>query len=165
VRDYVSGLNVSQIASSLEAWVGHERETTAVIVAHLMVMERERIHIDMGYPSLYRYCTERLGYSPDCALKRIRATRAAIAMPELLDDLQSGKIKLSSVMVLARHLEGGQEAEELLEARKRRRKGPCRARPAQDREQARSRAGDGGPGLFRRRGQGAGPACPRVQHS
>ena len=112
-RELVDCLDSSDVVASLDQWVGREREATAVIVAHLAVIERERIHVDMGYASLFSYCCERLGYSPDCALKRIRAARAALCAPELIDYLQSGEITLSAVMVLAKHVTGGQVGNQL----------------------------------------------------
>lgn len=118
-RDVISQLgsrDASEVVASLDRCVIGEREMTAVVVAHLVVLERESIHLDMGYSSLFAYCNERLGYSRDCALKRMRAATAATFHPEILDDLESGTLTLSSILPLAPHLTGGQVGTELLEA-------------------------------------------------
>ncbi|MEN8377082.1 MAG: hypothetical protein ABFS34_16785, partial [Gemmatimonadota bacterium] len=115
-REFVGRLDRGEVIGSLDVWVKRERDATAVIVAHLVVLERERIHIDMGYASLFSYCTERLGYSRDAAYKRIRAARAAEDHPEVIDHLESGELSLSGVLALAKHLTGGEVGKELLEA-------------------------------------------------
>lgn len=116
VREVVDGLDREEVVAGLEQWVGCERDATALVVGHLAVMERDRIHVEMGYASLYSYCRERLGYSHNAALKRIRAARAALRHPEILDHLETGALTLSAIKILARHLTGGEVGVQLLAA-------------------------------------------------
>jgi 5-methylcytosine-specific restriction endonuclease McrA len=78
----------------------------AEIVLHLMEVERRRLHIALGYSSLYAYGIAELNWSENVAHKRAKAARAAQACPEIVDHLASGELTLASVFVLAPHVEG-----------------------------------------------------------
>lgn len=115
-RELVGCLERGDVAASLDRWVDCERDATAHVVAHLALIQREGIYVELGFASLYAYCRERLGYSRSATLKRIRAARAALVHPEIIDHLEVGALTLSSVNLLARHLTGGAFGTELLEA-------------------------------------------------
>ncbi len=57
-----------------------------------------------GYGSLFEYCVKKLGYSEAAAFLRVRAARAVLRFPRVLDDLRSGKIHLDAIMRLYPHL-------------------------------------------------------------
>ena len=116
----IGQIDVKKIIASLERSVERENKATALVVAHLAILERERIHIDMGYSSLYAYCIKNLkGYSKQKAYRRIRAARAALHHPEILDDLESGALSLTAIAAVAKHLTGGVAGTELLAASRR----------------------------------------------
>jgi hypothetical protein len=142
-------LSDQEIVDRLDRLAERDRSLGAEIVAHLIVVETRRIHLDWGYPSLFAYCTERLGFSEDVAYKRIQAARAAVRCPRILELLEDGELTLSSVKVLAPHLDEP-EADELVESArgKSRREVErlCAARcpePSRPRGQFRWRAVDG----------------------
>jgi hypothetical protein len=81
-----------------------ERRSTAELLELLNEIERRRLHLALGYSSLFTYCTRALALSEQAAYSRITAARAARRFPALIDRLSSGALTLSSIGVLAPHL-------------------------------------------------------------
>lgn len=81
-----------------------ERVAVADVIEHLIEIDRRRLYLEHAGPSLYAFCLERLGYSEDAALKRIRVARLAAQLPCVLDELRSGAIHLTGLLLLAPHL-------------------------------------------------------------
>lgn len=92
------------LLSRLEALVSQERGCAADVIEHLAEVDRREIVIDRGYATLFDYCTKTLRYSEAAAFLRIRAARAAVNFPRVLDDLRSGAIHLDAIMRLYPHL-------------------------------------------------------------
>ncbi|MDX6767945.1 MAG: HNH endonuclease signature motif containing protein [Elusimicrobiota bacterium] len=90
--------------SRLDSLVHQERESLTEIVEHLMEVDRREAALDRGYPSLFTYCVNELGYSEGAAYLRIRAARAASAFPDVLDRLRAGRIHLEGIARLYPHL-------------------------------------------------------------
>jgi 5-methylcytosine-specific restriction endonuclease McrA len=67
---------------------------------------------------LYEYCTKQLGFSADVAYKRVKVAQAAAAHPQILEHLETGELSLSSVLVIAPHLDDLDDSEgfDLVEA-------------------------------------------------
>ena len=96
-----------------------------------MEIERRRLYLGEACSSLFAYCRERLGYSEDGALKRMRVARMALEVPAALDELRNGTIHLTGLFVLSRYLKP-ENADELLgEARGKSRRDRIRLEPAQ----------------------------------
>ena len=55
-----------------------EARTTAEIILHLFEIDTRGIYRDMGYSSLFSYCTEYLGYSDGSDHRKIEATKALV---------------------------------------------------------------------------------------
>ncbi|MEX2270620.1 MAG: HNH endonuclease signature motif containing protein [Vicinamibacterales bacterium] len=64
-----------------------ESQSKARLVASLAEIDRRRLYLDLGYTSLYAFCTERLHLSEHEALNRIEAARAAVVFPVILERL------------------------------------------------------------------------------
>ncbi len=92
--------------AGLHALVTCEKQLGAEIVLHLDEVENRRLHISMGYSSLYAYGITELDWSENVAHKRAKAARAARVRPEIVHHLANGDLTLASVFVLAPHLEG-----------------------------------------------------------
>ena len=92
---------------SLRSLVAQDRATTALLVAHLGEVDARRLYAEAGYPSMFAYCVEVLGFSEDGAYKRIRAARAARQFPAIHGMLAVGRLHLSAVVALAPHLSPG----------------------------------------------------------
>ncbi|MFZ5890764.1 MAG: HNH endonuclease [Myxococcota bacterium] len=81
-----------------------ERGATADVIEHLMEIDRRKLYLGQACSSLSAYCRERLDYSEDEAGKRVRVARLARDVPEVLDELRSGRIHLTGLFLLAPHV-------------------------------------------------------------
>ena len=84
--------------------VDAERRSTAELLQLLNEIERRRLHLALGYSSLFAYCTRAWALSEQAAYSRITAARASRRFPVLIGRLTTGALTLSSVGILAPHL-------------------------------------------------------------
>lgn len=101
----------------LRALACAEREATVAVVTHLAELDRRRLYLGEGYGSLFSYCTGALRLAEHAAYNRIEAARAVRRLPVLLDELASGALNLSTLRLLAPHLDPANLARLLAEAR------------------------------------------------
>lgn len=83
-----------------------ERQSTTYLLRLLIEVERRRLHLALGYSSMFVYCTRALLLSEQAAYSRITAARAVRRYPAMLPLLDDGALTLSSVGLLAPHLTG-----------------------------------------------------------
>jgi hypothetical protein len=93
----LKSLSDSQLMSELKNSVLEERQKTALVLEYLREVERRRLYADSGYSSLWEFCIHELDYSEASASRRIGAMRLLREIPELKEDLLSGKQNLSSL--------------------------------------------------------------------
>ncbi len=91
--------------------LAHERASTALVLAQLAEVDARKLYLPAAHPSMYAYCVGALHMSEDAAYKRITAARAARAHPEILEYIESGRLHLSGVVLLAPHLRSENAAE------------------------------------------------------
>jgi hypothetical protein len=72
--------------NKLRSLVEKERATTLEILDSLQLIEQQRIHLALGYSSLFVFCTTELGYSESAASRRIRAARLINRFPEIREN-------------------------------------------------------------------------------
>ena len=56
-------LSDQQILSRIQSLTKQERSLTLQVLLHLNEIERRRLHLKLGYSSMFDYCTAGLGYS------------------------------------------------------------------------------------------------------
>ena len=105
----------STLRHDLKQLVITDRGTTAMIVAHIAEFMARKLYLEDGYASMYDYCLGEFKMSEDIACRRIRAARAARRFPLVFEALADGRIHLTAVSLLTRHLTEA-NAEELLAA-------------------------------------------------
>src|SRR6187431_1906781 len=106
-------LSDSELVDSLRNLETRHRQTMAAIVAHLIEMEERRLHLRLGYSSLFDYCQRALGLSEDESYRRMTVARLARQVPAIVDGLADGSLHMSGVALLRPHLRA-ENAEELL---------------------------------------------------
>ena len=74
---------------------------TLEILVHLVEVECRKLHLSLGYPSVFEYCTRHLGYSSSAAGRRIHAARCIRDFPEVYGLLEKNEVNLSSVSLVA----------------------------------------------------------------
>jgi 5-methylcytosine-specific restriction endonuclease McrA len=93
------------LLARITALAAKERGATVELVAHLAALaSRPSLYASEGYGSLFTYCTHVLRLSEDAACNRIHAARACRRFPVILDLLATGKLSLTSVRMLRKHL-------------------------------------------------------------
>jgi hypothetical protein len=83
------------LISELKDLVKRERELLANILHYLKELEIRKLYLEMGYPSLFTYLTDELGYSEGAAQRRIQAMRLIKDLPEVEQKIESGELSLT----------------------------------------------------------------------
>jgi hypothetical protein len=97
-------LSDRELLERMPSLVRTERTASAEVVAHLVEIDWRQLYFGEACSSLFAYCQERLGYSEDEALKRVRVARVAARVPEVLLELRRGDIHLTGLFVLSKYL-------------------------------------------------------------
>lgn len=103
-QDSLSQLSDTELLDEVKRLVAIEREATADVIRSLCEVEVRQLHLSIGYPSMFAYCTNVLHLSEHAAYARIAAARAARRFPLVMELLVEGSITLTTVTLLARHL-------------------------------------------------------------
>ena len=80
----------------MESFARKERELLTAVLWHLKEIDARRLFCDLGFSSLFAYCTKKLGYSDDQAFRRINAARLLKDLPEMAEKLSSGDLTLTN---------------------------------------------------------------------
>jgi hypothetical protein len=97
----LSGLSDRELLSRVKDLVSRERAVTLEILVHLIEVERRKLHLGLGYASMFDYCTRHLGYSSSAASRRIQTARCIRDYPEVYGLLEKNEVNLSSVSLVA----------------------------------------------------------------
>jgi hypothetical protein len=81
--------------------VSRERAVTLEILVHLIEVERRRLHVGLGYASMFDYCTRHLGYSSSAASRRIQAARCIRDYPVVHELLERNEVNLVTISLIA----------------------------------------------------------------
>ena len=105
MRQYtLDHLSDAVLLRQLSELVARDRKTTAELLAHIAEVDDRRLYAEAGRPSMFAYCVEDLHMSEDAAYRRIHVARAARRFPVLFGELETGRLHLSGVSLLAPHL-------------------------------------------------------------
>ncbi len=110
----LADLTSTALTSRLEELVREERLCLVDILWHLAEMDRRHTHVELGYPSLFAWCTEYLKLSNAAAWRRTTSARLLMRFPVAADYLADGRLCLST-FVLLRDLLLPENHRELLE--------------------------------------------------
>lgn len=81
-----------------------EKSATLTLLEHLAEVDRRRLYAEKGFPSLWIYVNEFLGYSESQTTERVSAMRLMVKVPEVKKELEAGKITLTATAKLATHV-------------------------------------------------------------
>ena len=73
-----------KLLADLSALVAADRQTIAMLLAHIAEVDERRLWAPAACTSMHAYCTRVLHLSEDEAYKRIRAARAGREHPQIL---------------------------------------------------------------------------------
>jgi 5-methylcytosine-specific restriction endonuclease McrA len=86
-----------ELLLKLKKLIQLEQRTTAEILKSLCLVERDKLYIDLGYSSLFRYLCEELGHSEGEATRRINACRMLKEFPQIEDKVKNGMLNLTNL--------------------------------------------------------------------
>jgi len=82
-----------------------ERSLLVEFLAHLAELDRRKIVLALGYPSLFAFCTDYLGLTKSSAFRRTTAARLVARFPLAADFLADGRLCLTTLVELRDVLE------------------------------------------------------------
>jgi 5-methylcytosine-specific restriction endonuclease McrA len=90
------------LVSKLKSLKTSENYAVAEIILYLSEIDLRKLYRELGYSSLFSYCTECLGYSESAAYRRIQAARSLDKSPEIYDLIKSGRLSLCAVAEISK---------------------------------------------------------------
>lgn len=90
-------LSDSELISKMKTWVKEETRLTSEILWLLKVIYERRLHLKLGFGSIFEYLTQGLNYSEGSASRRVAAMKLLADIPEVVEGLKSGELTLSTV--------------------------------------------------------------------
>src|SRR5690606_33296842 len=94
-------LTDNQLLFNTKESVRVETLSTQAVIKYLAEVNRRRLFLSMGYPSLLAFCMQELKYTETSALRRISAMRLMHQMPEIEQKLEEGKVSLTTLSQLS----------------------------------------------------------------
>jgi 5-methylcytosine-specific restriction endonuclease McrA len=108
---HLKDLSDEELERRLEALVKEESERTLAVIEHLAELYRRHLATKRGYSGLFHYCTTKLKYTPDQAMRRITVARASVKFEKVGEKLREGELTISAVRALAPALATETQAE------------------------------------------------------
>lgn len=105
----------TDLHAELPRLAGNQRAAIAEFVAGLAEFESRRLHLELGFTSIYSYCAQKLHIAEGAAYRRIEAARVSRKFPVVLVMLRDGRLSLATAAMLASKLTAA-NAEQLLTA-------------------------------------------------
>ncbi len=104
------------LLAALDQAEARDRAGTVELLDYLAEVDRRRLYVPAGYPSMFVWCVDARRYSESMAARRIAAARAARRFPVIRDMLADGRLHLSAVALLSKKLTPRNAAELLAAA-------------------------------------------------
>ena len=98
----LNNLSSQELFTSLKSMRATECSVIAEIVRYLAEVDTRQLYRDLGYSSLFTFCTGALKYSEGAAQRRIVAARCLKENQEVYELLKTGQISLCSLSQVAR---------------------------------------------------------------
>lgn len=74
-----------------------DKKVTTKLLHHIKEVDQRKLYSELGYPSLFRYVVQELGYSEGAAGRRINAARLLKDIPEIELKIVNGDLTLSHI--------------------------------------------------------------------
>ncbi len=107
----LSEISNENLISKLKEFKDTENLSVANIIYYLSELDNRGLYRDLGYSSLFSYCTDALGYSESAAYRRVQAARFLKTNPEIYESIKTGKLSLSAVSEIAKIKEANAKME------------------------------------------------------
>ena len=101
---FPSRLTNDELIAEMNRFARCERNDVASLIAHIAEFDERKLHLALGYSSVFVYCCEVLKLSTGEAYRRIEVARHARKYPMILDKLAAGSLNLTTVDLIAPQL-------------------------------------------------------------
>jgi HNH endonuclease len=103
-----------KLITDIKYWVNRERDALEKVISHLRLVQDRRLHLKMGYSSLFQFAVKELGYSETSAQRRVAVVRPQMKLPDVLKEKGHNLSTLGLIEKLGREA-SAQECQELLD--------------------------------------------------
>ena len=93
-------LSNDQLLSQTKNLVQKERQINVFVLQHLQEIEKRKLYLKRGFPSLFEYAIKELGYSHSAAYRRIKAMRLCRDIPQATLKIKTGNLNLTTASQL-----------------------------------------------------------------
>jgi hypothetical protein len=93
-------LSNSELHNSFKGAAQSERDSLKNVLLHVIEVDRRQSYFDFNCSSLFLYMTDVMGYSNGPAQRRIDAARLSYEIPQLVETIESGALKLDQVRLM-----------------------------------------------------------------
>lgn len=100
----------SELGSRLVKLAKTERKITHLVLWHILEFQSRKIYLDIGYSSMIVYLVKHLGYCETSARNRLNAAQLLKKAPEVVEQIESGRINLSQMNQVQRHIRQEEES-------------------------------------------------------
>ncbi len=97
----LAALDNDSLLHAIRSLVNQSNATEVELLLHLGEVDHRRLYAELGFSSMYRYCTELLGFSKYVAFDRIGVARLARRHDCLLQHLAAGRLNITSLRILS----------------------------------------------------------------
>src|SRR5438128_803237 len=96
----LTDLSNDELLASLKTLLADGNRIVAKVIAYLVEVEERRLYLELACPSMFVFCTRKLGMSVGEAHRRLLVARLVYRFPPLLEAIASGRIHLTNVFEL-----------------------------------------------------------------
>ena len=89
-------MNDAELLSKAKELAHNERKIQVDLLWHLLEIQRRKLFLERGFPSLFEYAVKELGYSHSAVYRRVQAMRLLESVPEVANKIKTGAINLST---------------------------------------------------------------------
>ena len=102
VKDNISLKHIKndQLLLQTKNLVQKERQINIQVLQHLQEIEKRKLYLDRGFPSLFEYAVKELGYSHSAAYRRIKTMRLCRDIPQATAKIKTGSLNLTTASQL-----------------------------------------------------------------
>ena len=99
-RSVIAEMTNDQLLLQTKTLVQKERSINIQVLQHLQEIEKRKLYLDRGFPSLFEYAVKELGYSHSAAYRRIKAMRLCRDVPQVTSKIKTGSLNLTTASKL-----------------------------------------------------------------
>src|SRR5262245_37966680 len=98
----MTDLSAHDLLTQLRQSLGSERTALADFLVALAELDRRRLYVELGWSSAWDFCCRALGLSETATHYRLAAARQIQKQPELVDQIRSGRLCITTLAKLSR---------------------------------------------------------------